>query len=613
MQFLDNMSELEPRFIKLYDFFSGELFPEEEFDIVIPNYQRGYKWAVKDFDNPDDESAVEYLIRTIIDSFYSNSELFLQGITVSDSETTETGIRHIIIIDGQQRLTTLYLLLWRLDKNLIQKTNLSYDVREDTDNCLKGLKSIDFNTFGNTSIGDISKQDIYFIHEAIVQIDKSLARIYAEFRQLDLINYIKDEIKAIYIPIVRKEDAVGTFTMMNGNKAIMRAEELIKSEILRLVSKACQEFSFEATSAEEVLVRLRDFTAMDWNTAEIRSRYAREWDKWLYWWNRHEVKTFFRTINESRPLGLLLDYYYRNADLNSKSYNSFRQFQMHHLHGDGIADSIFKCLRRLQKQFEDVYNDYYTYNMLSMSLSCGDRYECVSFFLKHLNDSNREEILRRYTEGRIISLKHEDAVSFALKTQETISEFDEKKDDFINSLLAKYVYGINNENAFRYLSYRNILESNKLKERFNAGIFLNRSLEHIHPKSKVYHIDTKTGKLMRGDGSLLHPENESYPDPMPKGIIKRSDIQSVDEELELSEHSICNLVLLYGRDNSEFGNKEFDEKKAIFFQVTDQKKIFISRTLQHTLSKFAKTQWGVKEMIEYYKETKNFLVNDFLI
>lgn len=608
------MRESEPRFIQLYDFFNGALF-DERFNLVIPNYQRGYKWAVKDSTEAEDESSVEYLVKTIIESFHSNSELFLQGITVSDTEKDNAGVRNVIIIDGQQRITTLYLLLWVLDKGLIQSTELRYAARKDTDKCLKTLKSIDCRDLRDGDLGDITKQDIYFIKKAISQISTSLIEILESPERQDFIKYIKGKIKVIYIPIARKEDAISTFTMMNGNKAIMRIEELIKSELLRLVSKACQDFSFEATSVEDVLVRLRDFTAMDWNTAEIRSRYAREWDRWLYWWNRTEVKTFFRTTTETRPLGLLLDFYYRNSDSEASTYSSFKQFQSRHLQSkDGvlkdIAQSVFFSLRKLQKQFEDVYNDYFTYNMLAMALSCGKRNEVIPFFMSHYNDSKREEVLRRYTEGLMIGLTNREAQLFANRVEINIKD---KKDAFINSLLGQFVYGSNDENAFRYLSYRNILESNKLKERFNVSIFLdNRSLEHIHPKSKVYHIDETTGKLTKGDGSVVQPVTNEFPNPMPKGIIKRADIQSLSDKIILSEHSICNLVLLYGRDNSEFGAKDFDEKKEIFFKVTDQKKIFISRTLQHTLSKFAKAKWDVSEMIEYYKETKHFLENDFL-
>ena len=608
------MSESEPRFIQLYDFFNGALF-DEKFNLVIPNYQRRYKWAVKDSNNAEDESSVEYLVKTIIESFHSNSELFLQGITVSDTEKDSAGVRNVIIIDGQQRITTLYLLLWVLDKSLIQSTELRYAARKDTDKCLKTLKSIDCCDLHESDLGDTTKQDIYFIKEAISQISISLKEILETPKRQDFIKYIKERIKVIYIPIARKEDAISTFTMMNGSKAIMRIEELIKSELLRLVSKVCQDFSFEATSIEDVLVRLRDFTAMDWNTAEIRSRYAREWDRWLYWWNRAEVKTFFRTTTETRPLGLLLDFYYRNSDSEESTYSSFKQFQSRYLQAKDdvlkdIAQSVFFSLRKLQKQFEDVYNDYFTYNMLAMALSCGKRNEVIPFFMSHYNDSNKEEVLRRYTEGLIIGLTNKEAQSFANQVEINI---EDKKDAFIKSLLGQFVYGSNDEKAFRYLSYRNILESNKLKERFNVSIFLNnRSLEHIHPKSKVYHLDETSGKLTKGDNSIVEPVVYDFPNPMPSGTIKRTDIRNMADGIVLSEHSICNLVLLYGRDNSEFGAKDFDEKKEIFFKVTDQKKIFISRTLQHTLSKFAKAKWDVSEMIEYYKETKLFLENDFL-
>lgn len=598
----------------MYDIFSGDLFQEGKYTLVIPNYQRGYKWAVKDRNNPEDESSVEYLVKTIIESFKVNAELFLQGITVAEINRKEG--KNIIIIDGQQRITTLYLLLWYLDPTLISTTKLKYDAREDTDACLKKLKEVDQSVLNEAQIGDISKQDIYFIKEAINQIASTLGEMMAE-KRFDFISYLKHKIKVIYIPIAHKEDAVHTFTMMNGSKAIMRAEELIKAELLRMVSATYRNFSFEASSIEEVLVKLRDFSAMDWNTAEARSRYAREWDKWMYWWNRTEVKSFFRTSTESRQLGLLLDYFYRNTDKEHNTYSDFRQFQTKLLQSDVSVHDTFKRLRQLQKQFEDVYNDYYTHNMLCMALSCGDRYryDTITFFLNHLNDSSRNMIMKRFTEARIIGLSCEKATAYAIGSSNTAlsTEIENLKDQFIGSLLSQYVYNQNDENAFRYLSYRNILETNKLKERFNAAIFLDRSLEHIHPKSKVYHIDDETHRLMKGDESAVSPEAYDYPDPMPEEVIKRDDIRSDMDNLVLSEHSICNLVLLYGKDNSEFGNKSFLKKKEIFFQVTDQKKIFISRTLQHTLSKFAKPKWGVEDMIEYYKETRAFLQKDFMI
>ena len=92
----------------MYDIFSGNLFQKEKYTLVIPNYQRGYKWAVKDKNNPEHESSVEHLIKTIVESFNVDAELFLQGITVAEINRKEG--KSIIIIDGQHRYVALQLL-----------------------------------------------------------------------------------------------------------------------------------------------------------------------------------------------------------------------------------------------------------------------------------------------------------------------------------------------------------------------------------------------------------------------------------------------------------------------------------------------------------------------
>ena len=80
---------------------------ERRKQIIIPNYQRGYKWAVKyQNGNVSEPSAVEKLLSDIKPYVEKKNEYFLQGITVLEQND------EIILIDGQQRITTLYLLLW---------------------------------------------------------------------------------------------------------------------------------------------------------------------------------------------------------------------------------------------------------------------------------------------------------------------------------------------------------------------------------------------------------------------------------------------------------------------------------------------------------------------
>ena len=630
------MDNQQPRFIRIYEIFSGELLSGQQYKLLIPNYQRGYKWAVKNPYDVESESSVEYLLNNILAEYEHNSEYFLQGITVSIDEQDAS----VAIIDGQQRITTLYLILWYLDCSVLEKTEIEYASRTDTRDCLKKLKELKPEDVicNEVEIGNTEIQDIRFIRDAIGQIHTLLGSRKAEIPQI--LKYIQEKIKVIFIPIANPGGAVSTFTMMNGSKAIMRSEELIKAELLRMLSQSFQEFRFDATSMEEALERLRAFSALDWDTAQLRSRYAREWDKWLYWWNRSEVQRFYRI--QPRPMGLLLEYFYRKE--NKDGFRSFREFKnflnsAEHT-GDGrnkslsdIADSCLRELRKLQKKFEDVYADNYTYNMLSLALSvCKDdrRYEVISYFLDKINVEDYRLKIRRFTETLLIGGAIGQAMEFAESGSRT-DELAKLYQEFKDVLLAQFLYGVGNEEAFRYLTYRNVLIANELKERFNISIMLdgNRSLEHIHPKSKVLHYDEERGIIADGNDSP-YPDEESpakeFPNPMPDGYTRRDDITY--DEVRLSEHSICNLVLLYGKDNSRFGAKPFSSKKSILFnvrelkdinarsedifQTKEVKQILDSRTLQHTLSKFAVADWTPCDMANYYLETKNFLENQFL-
>ena len=108
---------------------------------VIPNYQRGYKWSVKTNDNED--SSVEYLLEKLIIASKSESrqQFFLQGVTVVENDD------RIILIDGQQRTTTLYLLLWCLGRENIsgdKNIDLDYSIRTKSKEYLSKLKDKNF-------------------------------------------------------------------------------------------------------------------------------------------------------------------------------------------------------------------------------------------------------------------------------------------------------------------------------------------------------------------------------------------------------------------------------------------------------------------------------------
>ena len=143
---------------------------------------------------------------------------------------------------------------------------------------------------------------------------------------------------------------------------------------------------------------------------------------------------------------------------------------------------------------------------------------------------------------------------------------------------------------------RNIEEDSKLGRKFDFSIWSERSLEHIYPKSKFYRIETTDNgvkRYIRGDGDEIEEKDT-------RGLIDEAKFKEKG-----NEHCIGNLVLLYKNENSGFGAKSFDDKKSIYFNV-DADKPFRSRHLLHTISVFAKKEWGVNEIVE----NKNKFINE---
>lgn len=144
-----------------------------------------------------------------------------------------------------------------------------------------------------------------------------------------------NKISLLYIVIDRTK-AVRTFTMMNGQKAIMHDEELIKAEMLHIVSLPEEIKGLpKMRSVEDTYAVLQEIISVEWETNALRSKYAREWDKWLYWWNRKDVKDFF---NVNKPMGLLLEYYFK------KESGSKMNFPTNHL------SSLFLTVKNKSKR-----------------------------------------------------------------------------------------------------------------------------------------------------------------------------------------------------------------------------------------------------------------------
>ena len=121
--------------------------------------------------------------------------------------------------------------------------------------------------------------------------------------------------------------------------------------------------------------------------------------------------------------------------------------------------------------------------------------------------------------------------------------------------------------TFRQLLRMNVDIDTQLKRKFDFNIWINRSLEHIQPKSKDEEVEEWTE--------------------------------------ETSVHCIGNLVLLDKNDNSAFGAKSFTEKKKVFFKIDGKLKQSLS--LLHSISVFSEEKWTLDEI----KKAKEAFIQNF--
>lgn len=536
--------------------------------ITIPPYQRGYIWGKNRKDTS--ENSVEHILRSIRDSILTPSipkQLFLQGLTVSE---TSDGIS---VIDGQQRMTFFFLLLTCLQyKNNMQ---IRYNVRRD--NCVGGAGEFLRSIIGKSTdeLHEMAKEDTNEKFQDLYFFKKTIRTILAENIPHERINDILTNIRFLYI-VIPDRKASTVFTMMNGNKADMSEEEIIKAELLRLVS-------LSDDNSEDIR----------WEQNALRSRYAREWDKWLYWWNQNKVREFYRT--EGHSMGWLLRTYFVRRAQGKKQF-SFENFKETCLLGENpelSAKQTFYDLRHLQKSFEDIYNSAYEterkkrlHNIIGailLLLPKGDRRKFITDYFAHANSFDVCDYYKIiFLES---GLSHSQIIKY-LSNIDADEELKTKKIEMLRSLSSDNLYNEDNSYAFLQLLRRNIEEDTKLGRPFDFKIWKERSLEHIFPKSKVF--DSVSNQIEAGEGN-----NED--------MLDRSKFYGNG-----SEHCIGNLVLLYKNENSKFGAKTVEEKKSIYFQVDEEDKPFRSRHLLHSMSVFAKSSWGIREI----QENKESILNE---
>ena len=113
----------------------------------IPFFQRGYAWEKKNWDQLF-EDIKEQILDEVDEGFnFQEHEHFFGPIVVLERTTSDPALKKFLVIDGQQRITTVYLLIAAIRRQIKEKTELSEKASEY------------YNQLGKYVINDVDDED----------------------------------------------------------------------------------------------------------------------------------------------------------------------------------------------------------------------------------------------------------------------------------------------------------------------------------------------------------------------------------------------------------------------------------------------------------------------
>ena len=181
----------------------------EKFIYEIPIYQRNYAWG---------KDEIEALVHDVWDACEMNKDTYFIGTLVS----FDKGDHKYEVIDGQQRLTTLYLILKALNADISNK--LTYRARERSNKTI--IKIPDFNH---------DEKDFGIVrgyHDACLAIKE----IVGSEREKLFTNYLMNNVHIIHYNVPRDVDLNHYFEVMNSRGEQLEKHEIIKAKLIALLN-----------------------------------------------------------------------------------------------------------------------------------------------------------------------------------------------------------------------------------------------------------------------------------------------------------------------------------------------------------------------------------------
>ena len=388
----------------------------ENLAFYIPDYQRGYRWTrrqVEDllndiFEFSQKENAGIYCLQPLVVIKRSSEEQLLDRVHAA-KDLDE--VKRILngqweVVDGQQRLTTIRLILEVLRHHRFYE--ITYQTREDSAEFLNGITTTEAEKEAEKNI------DFYHIYEAYKKIDEWLKEIDGKQKER-FQNVLLHRVKFIWYET--KEDPKEVFTRLNIGKISLTNAELIKALLLN-------KSNFDRRDDDKIRL---------W-----QQEIAMEWDVIEYALQSNEFWLFLNAPGDERPTRI--DYVFdmicrcdmlgcKDEKDTSDEFRTFRYFY-HYLAVQKQKEislaqavrTIWEKVREIFQTLQEWFDDMELYHYIGYLICMGRR---VDEIYKQWNDSdNKSGFIEKYlTEEIKKTIPYKDIENTVYEVKQEGSQF----------------------------------------------------------------------------------------------------------------------------------------------------------------------------------------------
>lgn len=546
-------------------------------NFFIPSYQRGYRWSpqqIKDFLN----DIKEFDPKT--NEIGEKTWYCLQPLVIKPMDTYTKAVFNLDetqdwyeVIDGQQRLTTLFLVvhyineMWK-GKQKFAEFSLKYETRANSEDFLKQLEVNDA-----TDIVAINDQNIDFhfistayntIHQWVKGFGNSLNT--GEFESKLIYNT-----KVIWYET--DSDSVEVFTRINVGKIPLTNAELIKALFLNNSNFA------DANDKDKTKIRLKQLEiASEWD----RMEYNLQNDSFWYFLNNKSTTT--------TRIEFIFDLIANKLEKTHDEFYTFRHFVEKLKHSN--IKEVWKQVKQCFQVLEEWYNDRKLYHKVGFLVATGSR-------IKDIFDSSKGKSKSEFLND--LNQKIHDSVI----SKDDISTLKYRSEKIRPILLLHNIQTmLNNEN-----------ETNRFPfDRFKKEKW---DVEHITAIAEEPPQTDKHKRDWLDEVKNFAMKNVIKPELLDQLEIVSLDLLNFDEfyrnflkEFEENKgevDNINNLVLLDAHTNRSYKNAVFPIKRSTIIE-REKAGVFVPISTKNVFMKFYSDDvsqmsfWGEKDKELYFSD-----------